>query len=288
MIPFLKRDKTTWRRPGQALGWTDKIKASVRSAQEQMLVLFSAILLAALVIIPAGLFIWFVFGTDSFSIQAVTVVDAREHTEAAAKKIINEELDKASLNKNIFFVQTEIIDEKILAALPQVRTTHTTRQLPGTIKTVIQEKTSAFLLLSGGKYYFLDSDGIPYEEARLDTLPGMPLLTVKNNDPDAKVVLGVSAVSKPFVDFVQYTAKTLPEEIEAQTAAIKMPSLAAKEVYFILDNNWQIKFDVTRDAAEQIAVLKRIINELVTPEEKPLLEYIDLRIPDRVYYKTKQ
>ncbi len=247
----------------------------------------SVVLLVALIVVPLALFSWMALGTDLFAVDTVTVLDGRDSTIAAVEEIVAQELNRVPMNRIIFLVQTDSIESRILNSLPQVRVAHIERKLPDTLKIVLQEKTPVLLLLSNGTYYFVDESGIPYEEAQLHTLPGVVLPTVKNADGEAHVRLGVPAVAEEFVTFVQYIGEHLGESIPAKVAEIRIPSLAAREVHFILDTNWVVKFDVTRDPAGQLSILARIANEMFSEEERTAVEYIDLRIPNRVYYKTK-
>lgn len=246
----------------------------------------SVILLVALIVGPLALFGWMVFSTDLFRVSAVTVLDGRDHTIAAVENIVAEELARVPLSRSIFFVQTDVIEERIVAALPHVRVAHIERKLPGTLKVILQEKTATFLLLSNGTYYFVDEAGVPYEEAALHTLPGVVLPTVKNADTNATVTLGVPAVEPQFVTFIQYVNDHLQEAVEGKVAQIRIPSLAAREVHFVLDTNWIVKFDVTRDPAGQLTILGRIAREMLSEEQRAQLHYIDLRIPNRAYYKV--
>ncbi len=247
----------------------------------------SVVLLIALIVVPLGLFTWMVFGTDLFTVDTVTVLDGRDSTIAAVEDIVEQELNRVAMNRIIFLVQTDNIESRIANSLPQIRVVHIERKLPDTLKVVLQEKTPALLLLSNGTYYFVDEAGIPYEEAQLHTLPGVVLPTVKNAAGETHVTLGVPAVAKEFVTFVRYIGEHLGESVGAKVAEIRIPSLAAREVHFILDNNWVVKFDVTREPAQQLGILARIANEMLSEEERRAVEYIDLRIPNRVYYKVK-
>lgn len=246
----------------------------------------SVALLVAVVAVPLALFVWLFFFTEVFTVQAVTVVDARDHTMKAAREIIEQAVESLPLTRNIFFVPVETIEAKIISALPQVRTVHVTRKLPGTIKAIVQEKTPELLLLSNGKYYFVDGQGVPYEEARLETLPEVVLPTVKNNDRESEVTLGAAAVDVSFVAFLKEVQQGLPEHTGSQVAEIRIPSLAAREVHFTLNNNWRLLFDVTRSPEQQLNLLQRLLKETIGEEEKKTLEYVDLRIPNRVYYKA--
>ena len=274
------------RKPGESLGL-------VQRATSQWIILRSVILqglslglLIALLLVPLGLFGWLFFFTDIFNVQAVAVVDAREETAQEITKIINEEIASSTLGKNIFFVQTDAIEELIIGRLPKVRTVHVVRKLPGTVKAIVQEKTPVLLLLSGGKYYFLDEGGIAYEAARLDTLPGVVLTTVKNDDEEAHVTIGAMAVDASLISFLQVANEDLPQLVGAQIGEVHVPSLAAREVKIILNNNWTVLFDVTRPAIGQIDVIKKLVQDTVSPEEVAAMQYIDVRIPHRIYYKT--
>ncbi|HBE90907.1 MAG: hypothetical protein A3E37_00445 [Candidatus Andersenbacteria bacterium RIFCSPHIGHO2_12_FULL_46_9] len=274
------------RRPGESLSFMARKSAQWTMFQSVILQWLSIGLLVALLMIPLVLFGWLLFFTNMFDVQAVTVVDAREETANEVKKIINEEIASSPLGKNIFFVQANTIEELIQGRLAKVRTVHVVRKLPGTIKAIVQEKTPVSLLLSGGKYYFLDEQGIAYEMARLDTLPGVVLTTVKNDDEEAMVTIGAAAVDASLISFLQVAGEKLPQLVGAQIGEVHVPSLAAREVKIVLNNNWTVLFDVTRPAEGQIEVIRKLIQETVSPEEVAAMQHIDVRIPHRIYYKT--
>lgn len=224
---------------------------------------------------------WLIFFTDTFRLQTITVVDAREHTAAQVREVAS-----GLAGQNMLWLQTDLLEQKIISNVPQVRTVHAERTLPGTLKIIIQEKTPRLLLLSGGKYYFVDEAGAAYEEARLETLPGVVLPTIKNNDTSARVAVGTQVVEAAFIQFLAELQQQLPEILPAQVVEIRIPSLAAREVSFFLSNNLEIRFDSTRSGAGQLGVLRQLLTSHISPEEQPELEYIDLRIPNRAYYKT--
>lgn len=247
-------------------------------------------LLVAIVVVPLGLFLWFIFKTEAFRVQAITVVDARPHTEEAIRQRMQTAVDDPYgifPARTIFFIDTHEVEQELLTTLPQVRSLHSTRELPGTVKVVVQEKTPVLLLLTGRNYFFVDENGIAYEQARLETLPGTVLPVVKNKDAGSRIVLGAPVVSVPFVKFLTSVQKALPGVLGAEVVETTIPSLAAREVSFRLSNNWEIHFDVTRDPAGQLAILRTLLDSTISADEKKVLEYIDLRIPNRVYYRVR-
>lgn len=279
-----------WRSPAQPTTSFPRRRWSfahvLATARANILPWVSIALLAILLIVPGCLLVWLVFFTNNFTVQAITVLDARPHTTDATKEVVEKHVSRTPFNRNIFFVQSDVIAGDIQSTLPQVFTAYVTRQLPGTIKVIIQEKNPALLLLSNTHYYFVDEKGIVYEEARLDTLPGIVLPTLKNTDQEAEVTLGVPVVDSSFVDFIQHIQEHLPGVTNAAVAEIRIPSLSAREVHFLLDNNWEVRFDVTRPPGPQLETLRQLLATTISPEEQTKLEYIDLRIQNRVYYRT--
>lgn len=238
--------------------------------------------LALIIIVPLSTFIWLLFFTHTFAVTAITVVDAKPNTEPAVRQIAQK-----SIGNNILFAQTASLEQEIAQHVTQVKDVHIIRKLPGTLKIIIQERTPAILLLSGGTYYFVDSDGVAYEEAPLDTLPGIVLPVVKNSDDNAHVTIGTRAVDDQFILFLTDALKGLPDITHAQVVEVQIPALATREAHFLLDKNWIILMDTTRPAAGQLDVLKRLLEHTIAGPDLDTLQYIDLRIPNRVYYKSR-
>lgn len=249
---------------------------------KQVLGYLPSVFLGLLLTLPIASLFWLVLFTETFTVQAITVVDARPHTTEQVKAIA-----QRSLGTSILFLQTDILEQEILSEVAHVRTVHSARKLPGTLKLIIQEKTPRALLLAGGTYYFLDEGGSAYEEARLDTLPGVVLPTLKVTQNNPAVTIGTQVVEPEFIRFAEQVQKDLPKIVPAEVVEIRIPSLSAREVHFRLSNNSEIRFDSTRPAAGQLGVLEQLIRTTIPTDVQQQLEYIDLRIPNRVYYKNR-
>jgi cell division septal protein FtsQ len=244
-----------------------------------------AALLGLLIIIPVGLFVWVLIATEVFDIRTIAVVDAEARTAEQIMSTV-EEIAGQTPGRSLFLIDPAQVEGKIKQKLPQIRSVYVMRQLPGTLRIVAQEKVTEILLLTGGQYYLVDAEGIAYQEARLDDLPGLVVPTVKSRNPESEVKLGTPVVSAEFIKFVAEVEQELPEIIEAEVVEVNIPSLAAREVTFQASNNWRIHFDIIRAPGRQLKLLQELIETTLTPEEKQSVDYIDLRIPNRIYYKV--
>jgi hypothetical protein len=65
---------------------------------------------------------------------------------------------------------------------------------------------------------------------------------------------------------------------------IKSQSVGDLEI--LTPEGWLIYLDITHPADIQIDALKRVLQEEIK-ENRSRLEYIDLRVPNRAYYKLK-
>lgn len=251
-------------------------------------VALSFALLIAAVVGPLVFFAWLVVGTETFLVQAITVVDARPHVTKDVQRLVEQELFAGGQRPTIFFVHTERLERLIREQWPSVRNVRAERQLPGIIKVVVQEKTPALLLLTNGAYYFVDESGVAYERAELALLPGVVLPIVKNKDTSGELIIGRPVLEAVFMTFVKDIQAALPHRVGVEVVEMHVPSLAAREVSFRLSNNWTIRFDSTALAARQLSILEQVLNETLSDDEKKQLEYVDLRIPNRVYYRTRE
>jgi len=180
MLGWKKNKETNQaRQPGAGLGISRRTRAASKRWISDLMPVLSIIFLGALIVVPVVLFGWLFVGTDVFRVQSITVVDAREHTMDEARQIVEKGIEDLPLDKNIFLVNAEALETLIMTKLPQARTVHVTRKLPGTIKVIIQEKTPAMLLASDGNYYFVDEQGVVYEEASFGYFTGSNIANSK-------------------------------------------------------------------------------------------------------------
>lgn len=236
--------------------------------------------LFTIIVGPASFLLWLAFFTSTFDVHNITVVDARDSTT----DMIHEKMN-SSIGENILFINTSLIKQRLLDEIPQLRDIYIMRKLPSTLKVIVQEKQPAVLLLSNKAYFVVDDHGLVFEEARLETLPGVDLPIVINKDDTSTVMLGSPAFEPSFVTFLMDIQQELPKTVDARIAHLSIPSLAARELHVQLNTNWLILFDTTRGAHQQLSVLERLLNGTVPEESQSKIDSIDLRIKNRVYYK---
>ncbi len=151
-------------------------------------------------------------------------------------------------------------------------------QLPHTLVVTIQERQPTLNWRTGGVTYLLDSNATVIgpttpEYAKLPTVTDSSNLPVKAGDRVAPT---------QFVVFCATLAHLLPATGYSVTT-MTVPE-STSEVYVTTQNGLVLKFDTTRSAEEEIGDLKAVQAELSAAHVTPT-QYIDLRIPNKAYYK---
>ncbi len=122
--------------------------------------------------------------------------------------------------------------------------------------------------------FCLDKEGIIFRESPL--ISGSLILNIYSQ-PDRAVGLASQVTSPEMINFILKTAQGLSLRID-NFEIVSPEDLRARTSF-----GWQIYFNPTHSVDSQLKALEIILEEEI--KETTSLEYIDLRIDGRVYYK---
>jgi cell division protein FtsQ len=202
--------------------------------------------------------------TSGLRLENLTV-DGREHTTP-------EDLRAAlDVTRGTPILTIDVAEAReALEALPWVKAARVERQLPNTVHVVIQERQPFALWQKGGKYFLVDSDGTP-------------IVAVPDADPSLRMIVGPDA----------------PQNASALFAEIdKVPELGNRvhTAVRVGERRWNLYFDsfangiAVRLPENDIAQAWQRLAELERDHQilERDLEFIDLRLPDRLIVRLRQ
>ena len=164
-----------------------------------------------------------------------------------------------------------------------IKSVDVVRSMSGLLVIKIQERQKAILFCDAQKCYNIDDGGLIFEEAPA-IYGGMAVALKDNSGREAKV--GDSAVGAELVSFIKEARRLLNERVNLNLIYFEIGSHPSAEVNAITVEDWKIIFDPNRDAGDQIAALKLVLDDQIK-EQRDNLEYIDLRVNNRVYFKYR-
>jgi len=104
---------------------------------------------------------------------------------------------------------------------------------------------------------------------------------------DAPIAIGSKVADDRLKNFIRQIANDFNQKTGLPVVSLYIPSVASKEVHLLTDEGWKIYLDVNRDLDGQILVLNNVLKNGIPQPDRQKMDYIDLRVENRVYYKTK-
>lgn len=258
--------------------------------KKRKLAFWSLILLK--IILPSffifgGVF-YFLFFSPYFQIKEIKILGLETIPESTLKAKIDETISRKiyffASQGNIFLFPSKKIKTLFLKEFPKIKEISVERSLPDFIKIKIKEREMAAIWCNIPQNlsdcFFVDKEGVIFENA--PSGGGSLIFKINNNLPRADIELGERVFEADFGNRLFNIKEILEKNFD-----INFPE------FTILDSNvleaksslgWKIIFDPSLNNETQILALKKIFSEM-GEKERETLEYFDLRIGGRIYYK---
>lgn len=197
-------------------------------------------------------------------------------------------------NDNINLFDLAAAKQKIIEEFPRIDALDLKKEYPDKITVNIKERKIADILCLDNdtnndsqiskydfsKCFFVDNNGIAFDVAA-DTQGFLILRIWDKRGQD--IELNKKALNPEFIDFVRQIKDDFRSTINANIKLLVLEHPAQRELIALVDD-WKIIFNVSSDAKNQLAVLKQVLEKEIK-DKKNNLDYIDLRIDGRAYYK---
>ena len=187
---------------------------------------------------------------------------------------------------NILLASSGEIETKILNDFPRVKSISISKNLPGSLSVKIEERKSTALLCRdappAGECYFLDENGFAFEKSPYFSGNIFIKFTDERNVGNSVSDTGQLISEEQFKGLMALIDSASGNGVEITDVVLK------KEGIYNLNTQegWKIILSERNDlkiAADNL----RITLESKIKDKRPTLEYIDLRLANKVFYKFK-
>lgn len=188
-------------------------------------------------------------------------------------------------NKNIFLLRSDKLEQYLLQEFPNIKNIEIKRSiLSQTINLNINFRTAIFRICENESCYNISEEGV---NMGLNTSGSESLVIIKGASPRSA---GENVFSNREISWL----KNILEEYN-KIDSVKISSMDIQQrsqesiisLFVYTDQGYYIILDLDTDIIYQAQVLKQVFISQLPLEKRSILEYIDLRIKDRVYYKFK-
>lgn len=188
-------------------------------------------------------------------------------------------------NQNIFLLRNDKLEKSLLQAFPQIKSISIKRDLLNRIINLdIILRNPAFYYCENGLCYNISEEGV---NMGISSSPDPNLIEIKNLSFQKA---GEYVFSEREIVWLK---NILQEYNKIDTIKIKSIDIQQKSenaiisIFVYTEKGYYIMLDLDTDIIYQAQALKQAFISQIPLEKRDLLEYIDLRIKDRIYYKFK-
>lgn len=300
---FSKR-KTRW--GSQSSGNYDGPKRRERARRNIFLALRSIIFKIMILAVLGGAF-YFLFFSSLFSVKNIEIsgnnLIAGEEIKKAVMEVADRKIFKIFSNSLLLIRKTDI-ESAIKNKFSNITTVEVDQKFPNSLKIAIKEKPIDILwcnaikvekisvkkspgekepvLTEAYQCYFSDEENNVYRKAESEM--GKNSIKVFR---DEGINLGVKIGDDELKKFIREINANFASKIGLAVSHLYLPAVSLREMRIFTAKGWKAYFDTTRSASEQIDVLNNVLKTAMTDKEKEELDYVDLRVVDRVYFKVK-
>lgn len=247
---------------------------------------FKKVVLNLVFWIVIAIAIYFLLFSPYLMIKNVILVGAKNLTEDEVEKGLKD--IKGGRFLLIFPCSNLIIfpkakAEKILVhKFPQIAEINISKRFPSILKISILEREPVAIWQREDARFYLDINGNLGENIIGEPQFNLP----KIRDLSAsKIASNGKIVSQRFVEYLQKLNDEFESRTSVKPAEFLTPSSISNEIHIKTEEGWTAYFSIELDVEGQLNKLMTVLNKEIGENAEKKLEYVDLRIKDKVFYK---
>lgn len=203
-----------------------------------------------------------------------------KETLKSDSKIFNQE--------NILFLSEKKLIELIYQKLPSISNVEISKNIfDKTIAIDIQEKNPLLYLCNNDNLCgIIADDGYVIKNIDYSSLKELPLIKENRNISPRELVF-----SQKELLWIKSLYKIYKDNLNLNIKYVEIKNRYENEIFNInlhIEPDYYLKIDAETDIIYQAEALKLAFTKIINPETINSLEYIDIRIKNRIYYKLKE
>lgn len=237
-------------------------------------------------------FLYFVFFSGYFLIQKISFYGGEVITAADAEKAMNLVLDEPVFltlrRRNVFLFSTAAAERALVDYFPRIAAVRVSRKFfTKEIMVTITERQTAGIACGkkeNSSCFYFDDSGVLFADAPVIT--GASVLVIKDDNLPPPAALPFGQYAKEAIAFIRDA-----KQATRDSAGVTILSFSFTNEYGDIEavtlGGYAILFSMERDASSQARIVKNIL-AVEIKEQAEKLDYIDLRVENRVYYKLRE
>ncbi|MFH1460852.1 MAG: FtsQ-type POTRA domain-containing protein [Patescibacteria group bacterium] len=273
-------------------------KSQYQSRNRKKRLSLKKVFFAGLFFCLLGVVIYFAVWSPYFWIKQINIEQAETILEEKAKELAEEKLELKLTGfiprKSIFLVSLSEIRIDILEEFSEIKQVDFSRQMPDKLAIKIFERKQVGIWCQVqelststpekiNQCYYFDQEGVIFKKSPL--IKNSLMVNIFSDKSPVKIRDRV--LDSEMIDFILAIRQDLPRIKTASSLileAIDFETISLGDLRATTNYGWQIYFNPSYSVSSQLEALRVVLAEQIK-EGVNDLEYLDLRIEGRVYYK---
>ncbi len=145
---------------------------------------------------------------------------------------------------------------------------------------IVCKENLTFVEASADTCFYFNKDGIIFKDAPITS--GSLIIVIRDYS-GRNYEIGDKIADKSFIDVVSGINENLYSEVGLKALSFNINVYPVEELKTMTTEGWYILFNLKQDIKSQLLALKVALKEKI--KDRTNLQYIDLRIENRIYYK---
>ena len=240
-----------------------------------------------------GVVVYFLFFSLYLSINSIEVSGAEKVDPEKIKNALEEKISGKFLGvipkNNLLAINKNGTKKYLLSKFNRLESVEIKKIFPEKMVISVKEKEFKLIFSTGENRYLIDENGVawPRNDFELDSAEAEILVTLM--DESGKVIPDVkTALSHDFIQYMLDIKEGVQNEAGIEISGnFYSPRLISGDLNVETKEGWKIYFNREIGIAKSIGILKSVLKDKIKKEDISKLEYLDLRINNKVYYKLK-
>jgi len=254
---------------------------------------FSRFLFWVLLLGFSGVSLYLLFFSPFLEVESISVEGNEDVPASEISGQIEKSLDgkyfRFLSRKNYFLIRTGDIERALAGSGKLLELESIRKNFPNSLTVRVVERKALLVWCSGGVCYFADSDGfvfggVPELEEEIEEQNFLVVV----DDSARPIEIGKTKINLAYLENLSNLAYILKSDFNlAGSEYFHTPGMASQEINLKTTEGWVLKASLAGPAEETKKIMETLFEKDLNEEARKKLDYLDLRVKNKIYYKTK-
>ncbi|EKE15844.1 MAG: hypothetical protein ACD_11C00103G0046 [uncultured bacterium] len=240
-----------------------------------------------------GVFFYVLFFSPFLAVEQIEISGIQELNLENVSKVSESVYEGKYLGfipkKNLLIFPSGKIKKALLDSFKKIKSISIEKKFPNFVEIKIQERKSLVIWCEGERCFIVDENGDAFEEVKLDSREVLENNLIKIVSGNVKnIAEGEKILEVEKVDFLNNFKDVLQKNSPIKFSdEVYMQSHMAEEVILKTSQGWNVHISILIPLEKSANALKLFLDKEITSEDLGRLEYVDLRIENKIFYKFR-